>query len=96
MGQEPARADPCDPAVKDEEEYDHGRIGYGRHARFTPLALALLLIAGPTIAGIARLRDEDGTADGPRLSDRLAIRNGRRGPRRPRFCPAAKSIAFGW
>jgi thiol-disulfide isomerase/thioredoxin len=59
------------PANQDEDERDEGRIGYGRYARFTPLALALLLIAGLTAAGIARTGGggDDRAADGPRPSD---------------------------
>ena len=49
-------------------EGDHGRIGYGRYARFTPLALALLLVGGLAAIGIAS-SGEDGGAGGPRPSD---------------------------
>ncbi len=35
-----------------EEEDDHGRIGYGRYGRYTPLALALLLILSLLLLGI--------------------------------------------
>ena len=37
---------------------DHGRIGYGRYARFTPLALAALLVVGLAAIGLAQ-RDLD-------------------------------------
>ncbi len=39
------------PGSRDEEA-DHGRIGYGRYGRYTPLALALLLILSLLLLGI--------------------------------------------
>jgi cytochrome c biogenesis protein CcmG/thiol:disulfide interchange protein DsbE len=35
---------------------DHGRIGYGRYARYTPLALALLLVAVLFLVGLSQRR----------------------------------------
>jgi peroxiredoxin len=69
MGQEPALSTTPGAANQEDEEQEEGRIGYGRYARFTPLALALLLVAGLAAAGIARSGDDGGTADGPRPSD---------------------------
>jgi len=37
---------------------DHGRVGYGAYARYTPLALALILIAGLMAIGIYRYGDD--------------------------------------
>ena len=69
MAQEPALSATPGPAIQDDDEQDEGRIGYGRYARFTPLALALLIVAGLAAAGIARSGDDGGKADGPRPSD---------------------------
>jgi thiol-disulfide isomerase/thioredoxin len=49
-----ADAEPAATAVADEPEGGHGRIGYGRLARFTPLALAALLVVGLAAIGLAR------------------------------------------
>lgn len=42
-----ADQDQLDPALENgaEDETEHGRVGYGRWARYSPLALGLLLIA---------------------------------------------------
>lgn len=42
------------PDEADAPDEDHGRIGYGRLARFTPYGLAALLIVGLAAIGLAR------------------------------------------
>jgi peroxiredoxin len=55
--------DPESPAVVEPEEAeDLGRIGYGRYGRWTPFALALLLIVTLLAIGIANQR-RHGSAD---------------------------------
>jgi peroxiredoxin len=51
---EPAHADSDDAVDLDE----HGRVGYGAYARYTPLALALIMIAGLMAIGIYRYGDD--------------------------------------
>lgn len=53
---------------------EHGRIGYGRYARFTPAALAALLVLGLGLVGLARNgpADEGPTIRPPTLEERLA------------------------
>ncbi len=46
--------------VPEESDAAHGRIGYGRYARYTPLALAALLIAGLGLIGLFQGADETG------------------------------------
>jgi peroxiredoxin len=48
---------------------EHGRIGYGKYARYTPLGLALLLILALAAAGIVRSGDDGGTVPGPKASN---------------------------
>lgn len=48
--------DPNDPG-------DHGRVGYGGYAKYTPLALALLMIAGLLALGIYRYGPGDEAPD---------------------------------
>ena len=68
MGDAPTR--PLSTIDEDHERDEaHGRIGYGRFARFTPLGLALLLIAGLLAAGIARSEDGGRPDAGPHPSD---------------------------
>ncbi len=50
----PAHADADDTLDRDE----HGRVGYGSYAKYTPLALALIMIAGLMAIGIYRYGDE--------------------------------------
>lgn len=52
----PPTADPGRTATDEagEPEEDHGRIGYGRLARFTPYGLAALLVVGLAAIGLAR------------------------------------------
>ncbi len=42
----------------EEPEGAHGRIGYGRYGRYTPLALAALLIAGLVLIGLYQRQPE--------------------------------------
>lgn len=44
----------------DGDPGEHGRVGYGRYARYTPLGLALLLVAGLLAIGIYRSNANDG------------------------------------
>lgn len=55
-----------------EEEGDQGRIGYGRLGRFTPLALAALLVVAVAAIGFARRGAEEAPrGDGGPTADRL-------------------------
>jgi cytochrome c biogenesis protein CcmG/thiol:disulfide interchange protein DsbE len=54
---EPESADPV-------EGDDHGRVGYGRYARYTPLALALVIVAALFAIGVARHDPGDGNDTG--------------------------------
>ena len=47
----------------DPGEDDHGRIGYGRYGRFTPLALAALLVIGLLAIGIRQRGTGDPAED---------------------------------
>lgn len=49
-----AQADADDSLDQDE----HGRVGYGAYAKYTPLALALIMIAGLMAIGIYRFGDD--------------------------------------
>jgi peroxiredoxin len=77
MGESPIPSLPTAPPRVDRDlaaddldrEDAHGRIGYGRFARFTPLGLALLLIGGLLTVGIARSDGDGGPDSGPRQSD---------------------------
>jgi peroxiredoxin len=57
----PAQADADDMADLDE----HGRVGYGSYAKYTPLALALIMIAGLMAIGIYRFGDDSDDDSGP-------------------------------
>lgn len=60
------------PEEGPEEEQDHGRIGYGRRGRFTPLALAALLVLAVGAIGLAQRGPEEAAPDdGGRGADRL-------------------------
>jgi peroxiredoxin len=61
--------DASGPTLAEDGETAEGRIGYGRYARYTPLALALLLVAGLAAVGIARFGEDGGVTAGPRPSD---------------------------
>jgi len=52
------------PTLAQDEIDDHGRIGYGRYGRFTPLALAALLIASLLAIGLYQ-SGSDSTPDQP-------------------------------
>lgn len=78
IGESPTPSTPAaSPGVDPDPAYDgdldrdgdHGRIGYGRFARFTPFGLALLLIGGLLAVGIARSEHDDPPDGGPRPSD---------------------------
>lgn len=49
-----SHADDADRA----DSVDHGRVGYGSYARYTPLALALILVASLVAIGVARSGDD--------------------------------------
>lgn len=52
---------------------EHGRIGYGRYARFTPAALAALLVVGLGLVGLVRNGTDEGpTVRPPALEERVA------------------------
>jgi peroxiredoxin len=59
----------ADRPTDDVPDAEHGRIGYGKYARYTPLGLALLLVLALLAAGIVRTGDDDGTATGPKTSN---------------------------
>lgn len=44
-------------SLADDEEQDEGRIGYGRFGRWTPLALAVLLVVALFAIGVAGQRE---------------------------------------
>ncbi len=50
---------------------DHGRVGYGGVAKYTPLALALLMIAGLMALGIYRYGGGEAPEPGARAGDLL-------------------------
>jgi peroxiredoxin len=61
---------PTERTNDDVPDAEHGRIGYGRYARYTPLGLALLLILALLAAGIVRSDDGDGgSTSGPKASN---------------------------
>lgn len=55
-------AEPAPDGADEPEEDDHDRVGYGRYGRWTPFALALLLIVTLLAIGIANQRQQ-GSAD---------------------------------
>lgn len=64
---QPARSTPPDDQPQDGAAEDHGRIGYGRYGRWTPLGLALLLIVTLLAIGIASQRRPHSTDPGTTL-----------------------------
>jgi thiol-disulfide isomerase/thioredoxin len=48
------------PETTDTSTSDHGRIGYGRYARYTPLGLAALIVLVLLAIGIAQRRPGEG------------------------------------
>lgn len=60
-GQEPVTgANPVTLADSEDDLVEHGRIGYGRYGRLTPIGLALLLLLAILALGIASIfRDDD-------------------------------------
>ena len=54
-------------AAADVDEEGAGRIGYGRYGRWTPLALAALLVVALLAIGIADQTGQRGQRDGARL-----------------------------
>ena len=50
---------PVDPPSGDEDPFEHGRVGYGRYAKFTPLLLALGIILVIGWAGWKQFRPDD-------------------------------------
>ncbi|HEY8448542.1 MAG TPA: redoxin domain-containing protein [Thermomicrobiales bacterium] len=51
----------------DSAEEEYGRIGYGRYARYTPVALALLIVVTLLAIGIWQRRPGEGTSGAGRL-----------------------------
>jgi thiol-disulfide isomerase/thioredoxin len=56
--------EPETESVDPVEDGDHGRVGYGRYARYTPLALALVIVAALFAIGVARHDPGDGDDTG--------------------------------
>jgi len=50
----------------------HGRIGYGRYARFTPVVLAVLMVVGLGLVGLARQGEETPAIAPPRIEHQEA------------------------
>ena len=48
------------PAEADGGDEDQGRIGYGRYGRYTPLALAVVLVVGVVLIGLYQDRRDGG------------------------------------
>lgn len=74
-GSPPPVPDVADASLSDEPGDDpssgHGRIGYGRWARFTPLLLVCLIVLGLGWLGLAQ-RGTPSTPSPPDLADRAA------------------------
>ena len=58
-------------AAGTDEDREQGRVGYGRYGRYTPLALAMLLVLGLAAIGLADRGDE---AAAPESAGRIAGR----------------------
>jgi cytochrome c biogenesis protein CcmG/thiol:disulfide interchange protein DsbE len=43
----------------DRDSEEHGRIGYGRYGRYTPVGLAILIVATVILIGVYQQRDTD-------------------------------------
>jgi peroxiredoxin len=54
------RDEPAPDATAESTPSEHGRIGYGRYARYTPLGLAALLVVVLLAIGIAQRKPSDG------------------------------------
>jgi thiol-disulfide isomerase/thioredoxin len=63
---------PMPPKDLGEKSRQHGRIGYGRYARFSPALLALLIVAIVAAAGIRDWRSEEELPRPGRLIDKPA------------------------
>jgi cytochrome c biogenesis protein CcmG, thiol:disulfide interchange protein DsbE len=50
-----------------DDQEDHGRIGYGRYSRFTPAAIAAIILIGLLAAGFSQWRHSTGDSNPPRL-----------------------------
>lgn len=66
-----AEKDAVVPRSAPPDDVEHGRIGYGRYGRFTPVALAILLVASLVGIGLTRSWENDNPRPA-RLVDRPA------------------------
>jgi len=66
-----AADDAVAPQPAPSDEVEHGRIGYGRYGRYTPVALAMLLVASLVGIGLTQNRENDNPRPA-RLVDRPA------------------------
>jgi cytochrome c biogenesis protein CcmG/thiol:disulfide interchange protein DsbE len=55
-----------------EEETTHGRIGYGAYGRFTPAAMAVVMVVALAAIGIYQWDRTNGDSDPPRLAGQPA------------------------
>lgn len=47
-----------DPEIEESDLTEHGRVGYGRYARYTPLGIALAIVLALLVIGVLRSRPE--------------------------------------
>jgi len=52
-------APPPDDQPLDDDPFEHGRVGYGAYAKYTPFALALIIILVIGVAGWQQFRPDD-------------------------------------
>lgn len=60
------------PALDADDREDHGRIGYGRYSRFTPAAIAAVIVIALLGAGFSQWRQSSGDSKPPRLASKPA------------------------
>ena len=58
----PTPRSPADPDAQKVDESEHGRVGYGRYERLTPIALGLLIIGALVYIVLARRGDDTSLA----------------------------------